>query len=130
MNARLPLALAQALMPMAPPSSAVHRALVVSPGSSWDYPATDKELDACHGVTLSEADVDFAIEKASAKIDDGELGDVCACVYDDIRKAAATGDPAKVGRVVLQAVRQRIADLASRDLFGKPGLISADRVQA
>lgn len=99
------------------------------PSSQWDYPVTDTELDAHYGVVPSSIQVEIAIGDASTEVDIAELSDSMHDYSELILDAIADKDAEAVGNLVLLARRQRIADIASRRLYGETGVIRADEVK-
>lgn len=100
----------------------------VLPRSIWDRPASNEELArACN--TPNPEEIEEAIGAASAQIDDGELGDIVACEFDNIADLIAAGDALALGHLIMHLRRQRIADIASRAVYGYKGAINASQVR-
>lgn len=58
-------------------------------------------------------------------------GDLTEALFDQcegIFANAFAGDECEVGRIVTQAIKQYVADLASREVFGREGVIKLDEV--
>ena len=97
------------------------------PSGIWDRPASNDELKrACD--TPNAEEIDEAIGTASSQIDDGELGDIVACEFN-IADLIAAGDAMALGHLVMHLRRQRIADIASRAVYGYKGAINASQVR-
>ena len=94
-----------------------------------DVPVTDAELEQHAGVPASQIDIEIAIGAACCAFDSGELGDVCATNYEEIAEAIANGDLEQVGEIVARVRRERIAYIASMELFGKTGVIHERQVK-
>lgn len=94
-----------------------------------DLPVTDAELDSFYGTAPSDFEVAEEIGKASSDFDEGELGDVCATAYEFIADLIAIKDAATLGNYIMFLRRQRIADIASRRIYGRVGLISEREVR-
>ncbi len=95
---------------------------------SNDLPVTTDELEQFYGTTPSQDELGLAIGTAAADFDEGELGDVVACHFEQITGLIAAGDALAVGNYVMHLRRQRIADMASRRVYGRPGVIQASQV--
>jgi hypothetical protein len=88
--------------------------------------ATDKELDQFYGREVTEIDRHMAIGQASTEVDQDIYSDI---VFEHSESIADNiGDPYMIGRIIIAARKQWIADQASRALYGKAGLIKADEV--
>lgn len=98
------------------------------PSSVWDYPTTDTELDQFYGTTPSTEEIAVAIGEAASNFDDGELGDVVALHFELIADLIAGNNPLALGNLLIQLRRQRIADMASRKVYGNVGFILASQV--
>jgi len=101
-------------------------------------PVTDKELADHYGTPHTEVDRGLAIGWAKALFDAAELGDVIYRLYEEIEEELHHADNdlrgelvmlARIGRIVVNARNQRIADIASRRLFGETGHIKSDEVK-
>jgi hypothetical protein len=77
-------------------------------------------------VTNAEIDRHMAIGQASTEVDRDIYSDIAfehsEAIADNIGNAEA------IGRIIIAARKQWIADQASRALYGKAGLIKADDV--
>lgn len=93
-----------------------------------DLPVTDDELEQFYGSTPSQSELGLAIGTAASDFDDGELGDVVACHFEQISGLIAAGDAEAIGKYLMHLRRQRIADIASRRVYGRPGVIQASQV--
>ena len=93
-----------------------------------DLPVTDDELEQFYGSTPSQDELGVAIGTAASDFDDGELSDVVACHFDQISGLIAAGDALALGNYIIHLRRQRIADSASRKVYGRPGVIQASQV--
>lgn len=93
-----------------------------------DLPVTDAELDQFYGTPPSREELLMAIGAASSDFDDGELADVVICNFEPIADLIAAKNAEALGNYILHIRRQRIADMASRAVYGKPGFISAAQV--
>ena len=78
---------------------------------------------------MTEEEKQFQIGRASSDFDDGELADVCAIAYDNIMDLIAAKDATAVGNYMMFLRRQRIADIASKRIYGKVGMISEKEVK-
>lgn len=76
-----------------------------------------------------EREVNLAIGAAAAEFDDGELGDVCAIAFEQIAELIASKDAVGLGNYIMFLRRQRIADIASRSIYGRVGMIFAKEVE-
>jgi hypothetical protein len=89
-------------------------------------PVTNKELDDSIGRPATEIDRHMAIGQASTEVDRDIYSDIAfehsEAIADNIGNAEA------IGRIIIAARKQWIADQASRALYGKAGLIKADDV--
>lgn len=101
---------------------------VLNPSSTWDRPVSNAELEVAYR-RPSDEEVAEEIGKASADFDAGELGDVCAIAFEQIVDLIAAKDAKALGEYVMFLRRQRIADIASRAIYGKTGLIFAAEVK-
>jgi hypothetical protein len=95
---------------------------------SNDVPVTDKELEAHYGTAPSETERQLAIGVATANFDAGELSDTVYYLWEKIEECALHNDVFTIGKLVLEARRQRIADRASMKLFRKVGSIKSSEV--
>ncbi len=94
-----------------------------------DTPVTDKELDAIYGKAPTQIEIGMAIGKAASDFDAADLGDVVAEYFEQIAEALADGEFELVGMIVDLARRKRIANVASRAVYGIYGKIIADEVK-
>lgn len=94
-----------------------------------DKPVTDKELDQFYGVEATEIEVAQTIGAAAAEFDAGELADVAYINFEQIAEAVANGDIIGVGLIVVNARKQRIADMTSTALYGRVGVIDHKTVK-
>ena len=92
---------------------------------SNDIPVTNAELNRFYGTTPN---TDVAIGEASSDFDEGELGDVVALHFELIAELIASNDPQALGNLIIQLRKQRIADMASRKVYGRVGVIQARQV--
>lgn len=94
--------------------------------STFEQPVTNKELDDSIGRPATEIDRHMAIGQASTEVDQDIYSDIAfehsEAIADNI------GDPYMIGRIIIAARKQWIADHASRALYGKAGFIKADEV--
>lgn len=88
-----------------------------------DKAVTDKELDQFYGVEATEIEIAQTIGAAAAEFDAGELADVTYINFEQIAEAVANGDVMGVGLIVVNARKQRIADMTSMALYGRVGVI-------
>ena len=95
--------------------------------SIWDRPVSNAELEQIAG-TPSQSELGLAIGEAASDFDESELGDVVACHFQQISNLIAAGDALAVGNYVMHLRRQRIADIASRRVYGRVGVIQASQV--
>lgn len=100
----------------------------VMPRSIWDRPASNQELARAYDPPNPE-EIDEAIGAAATQIDDGELGDIVACEFENVADLIAAGDALALGHLVMHLRRQRIADIASRAVYGYKGAINASQVR-
>lgn len=94
-----------------------------------DKPVTDKELDQFYGVEATEIEIAQTIGAAAAEFDAGELADVTYINFEQIAEAVANGDVMGVGLIVVNARKQRIADMTSTALYGRVGVIDPKDVK-
>jgi len=95
--------------------------------SIWDRPVSDAELEQIAG-TLSQSEFGLAIGEAASGFDESELGDVVACHFELIADLIASNDALAIGNLIIQLRKQRIADIASRRVYGRVGVIQASQV--
>lgn len=88
-----------------------------------DKPVTDKELDQFYGVEATEIEIAQTIGAAAAEFDAGELADVTYINFERIAEEIANGHAENIGNIIIQARKQRIADMTSTALFGRVGVI-------
>lgn len=93
-----------------------------------DLPVTDAELTQFNGTTPSTEEIAVSIGEEASNFDDAELGDVMAQNFELIADLIAGNDPIAIGNLVMQLRRQRIADMASRKVYGNVGFILASQV--
>jgi hypothetical protein len=98
------------------------------PSSVWDYPPTDTELDQFYGVPVDQFEISEVIGRHAARFDACDYGDIAATFADAINDAIRDGDLLEVGRIIAEARKQRIADLASRELYQRVGVIKKEQV--
>lgn len=94
-----------------------------------DKPVTDKELDQFYGVEATEIEIAQTIGDAAAEFDAGEMADVTYINFEQIAEAVANGDIIGVGLIVVNARKQRIADMASTAIYGRVGVIDPKDVK-
>lgn len=94
-----------------------------------DKPVTDKELDQFYGVEATEIEIAQTIGAAAAEFDAGELADVTYINFEQIAEAASNGDVMGVGLIVVNARKQRIADMASTAIYRRVGVIDPKHVK-
>ena len=95
-----------------------------------DLPVTDAELDSFYGTTPSAFEVAEEIGKQATNLQDmGELTDALYEVEQALLDAIAAKDAEAIGNLVLKARAQRIADMASRAIYGRKGLIYSSEVR-
>lgn len=92
-----------------------------------EIPLTERERSQIEPPSWDE--VGECIGEASTKFDACELGDVCAIAYEQIAELIADKDATALGNYVMFLRRQRIADLASRQMYGHVGEIFAAQVK-
>lgn len=89
-------------------------------------PVTNSELNQFYGRDVAEIDRHMAIGQASTEVDQDIYSDIAfehsEAIADNI------GDPYMIGRIIIAARKQWIADQASRALYGKAGLIKDSEV--
>jgi hypothetical protein len=88
---------------------------------------TDKELDQFYGVEATEIEIAQTIGAASTEFAAGEMADIA---YENFEAIADAGDDAEaVGRIIIMARKQWIADCASRAIYGRVGVINPNEVK-
>lgn len=89
-------------------------------------PITNAELDQFYGREITEIDRHMAIGQASTEVDRDIYSDIAfehsEAIADNIGNAEA------IGRIIIAARKQWIADHASRTLYGKVGFIKDSEV--
>jgi len=94
-----------------------------------DKPVTDKEIDQFHGVEATEIEIAQTIGAAAAEFDAGELADVTYINFERIAEEIANGHAEKIGNIIIQARKRRIADMASMAIYGRVGVIDTKHVK-
>lgn len=91
-----------------------------------DTPVTNQELDQFYGREATQIDRDLVIGHASSEVDKDIYSDIA---FEHSEAIANNIDNAEaIGRIIIAARKQWIADSASRALYGKAGLIKASEV--
>jgi hypothetical protein len=98
------------------------------PTTQWDRGPTDKELDAFYGKDATQEEIDLAIGNCASGFDADDLSELMYGVFEQIADALADKDMAKVGNIIDLARRQSIAARASKAIYGRTMLITADEV--
>lgn len=93
-----------------------------------DLPVTDDELEQFYGVPVDQCEITEALGRHAARFDACDYGDIAATCADAIDAALRDGDLLEVGRIMSDAKKQRIADLASRELYQRVGVIKKEQV--
>lgn len=102
----------------------------LNPRGPFDFPVTDSELDAFYGYAPSEFNVQQAIGAASASVGMMELTDSMLRMDEELfLDAIAAKDAKKIGELVLLARRMRIAEIASKWVYDRIGVIKESDVQ-
>ena len=92
-----------------------------------DKPVTDQELDRFYGIEATEVEIAVTIGAASTEFDAGELANVAFENFDAIAEVGS--DAEAVGRIIIQARKQWIADQASLAIYDRKGVIKAEEVK-
>lgn len=80
-----------------------------------DLPVTAKELDSFYGVDADRYQVYQAVKRYKDSFDVNDLYDCLAEQIEGITANVWAGDECEVGRIVTQAIKQYVAQLASSD---------------
>jgi len=93
-----------------------------------DKPVTDAELDQFYGVEPSEMQIAITIGESACEVD----ADVMACIaYECFHGIAdVIESPEAVGKIIIEARKQWIADVASKAIYGRVGVIKSSEVKA
>jgi hypothetical protein len=89
--------------------------------------ATDKELDQFYGTEATEIEIAQTIGAASTEFDAGELAEVAFTHFEAIAEVGS--DAEAVGKIIIQARKQWIADRASIAVYGRTGMIQPNEVK-
>ena len=92
--------------------------------ATMDTPVTNSELDQFHGSGLTDNELDMEIGKAASDFERDQLADVVYSNFDQIADLIASKDAAAIGTYVMFLRRQRIAEMASKAIYGRAGVIS------
>lgn len=125
MNATLPLALAQALAPMAPPQSVVHE---IVPTTAWDSEPTDRELARFYGNAPDTFEVATAIERHTRAIDKDDLTEICHEFEAEILAAIRCKSASALMAIFASEINKTIARRASFSIYGDVSVLSACEV--
>lgn len=96
--------------------------------SIWDKPVTNAQLDSFYGREVTNYVVCEAIGRFRNSIDARDLADVLFDKANEVIDAVWEIDEMEVGRIVTLAMKQYVADLASRECYGRTGVINASDV--
>jgi hypothetical protein len=94
--------------------------------STFDEPVTNQELDQFYGREITQIDRNMAIGAAMSELDQDAYSDIAFEHWEAI--ADNIGNAEAIGRIIIAARKQWIADIASRALYGKAGMIKASEV--
>lgn len=75
-----------------------------------------------------EYEIQQAITRHKRAIDDGDMAYVLSSQMEGVLANAWAGDESEVGRIVVQALKQYVADLASHAVFGREGVVKVEDV--
>jgi len=70
-------------------------------------------MDKTKDNSATEIEIAQTIGAAAAEFDAGELADVAYAAFEEIAEEIANGHASNIGDIIIQARRQRIADIAS-----------------
>ena len=96
------------------------------------------EMDMLQRRTEREAELDTyrpyqiaqVINRYAFAFDSGDLTDITGENFEAINDALKDGDLLLVGKIIQDARKEYIAQLASQELYGRPGVITAAMVHA
>jgi hypothetical protein len=94
-----------------------------------DTPVTDSELDAIYGTAPTQTEIGIAIGKAASDFEAYDLAEAASDYFEQIAEALVNSEFELVGMIVDMARRKRIANVASRAVYGVYGKIVADEVK-
>lgn len=96
--------------------------------SIWDKPVTNAQLDSFYGREVPPYKVSESIGRFRNSIDARDLADVLFDKANEVIDAVWESDEMEVGRIVTLAMKQYVADLASRECYGRVGVVKASEV--
>jgi len=91
--------------------------------------ATDRELDQFYGVPPTESAVQESIRRFTEAFDAYDLQEIVFTNHNAISASLQSGDYAEVGRVMDVCRKAEIANLVSRELYGRRGVITAKDIK-
>ena len=91
--------------------------------------ATDRELDQFYGTPPTEAQVQEAIRRFTESYDAYDLSEACFANQNEILSAMQTKKLETIGQILDLTRRCEIANLASIELYGKRGVITAKDIK-
>ena len=103
-------------------------AVNLSGGSAGTVPYQSAANTTAQLAAPSQSELGLAIGEAASDFEESELGDVVACNFELIADLIASNDALAVGNLIIQLRKQRIADIASRRVYGRVGGIQASQV--
>lgn len=85
-------------------------------------------LDNTKDNSATEIEIAQTIGAAATDFNAGELADIAYGAFEAIADAISEG-PEAVGRIIMEARKQWIADAASRAIYGRVGVIKSEKVK-
>lgn len=86
-------------------------------------------MDNTKDTSPTEIEIAQTIGAAATEFDAGELADVVFINFEQIAEEIANGHAANIGDIIIQARKQRIADISSMAIYGRIGVIKPENVK-